>query len=763
MTILTAIDRWSYAGAGTTGPFATTRKILDSSDVAVRILDTASGAVLSTLVLDVDYTVTDVGNPNGAAIRTTAAVAGGTTLLIVGQPALTQPSDFIGQADFKPKRHEDAYDRLANQVLWLQDQLNRAVMSPVEDSAVLGKLPRKSLRVGLYQAFDVNGDPVASIGTGNDTALRTDLANGSAGTDGSLLTGFRRSEAGSVAMSVHAVLAGWLFVTMFGAVGDDATDNATALSNALAATDATYGGDIFVPRGKYRINSQVSSSRSNLRIHGEKGSEISVNGNTGLSLTGDDIRIDGIRFTSRQTASANADTAVYVLNASRVEITRCRFGRVLLLCRSEQPSSETSVRVEDNDFDGDFSGTSGTNANLCYITGTEDVQIRNNRVSAINFYRWCKISTAVGDANDTHRCKRVHIKDNVLNVSCAAGQEIIDLFAATEDLDVSGNAFTVAGASVGYVISTKSGSAVDVETSRIDNYVIGPNRFRLGAGVQRSIYVEGAWGLPWESGIEKALIHDNIIETANTGTQEQISVKGLNVASVVDNVVNRASVANARAISSNSCQNTIIASNNIAFGNIEVLGGGSSSGGDAYTKSPQSILVRGNLIDDMNSVGAINCDTLTAAEEITISDNHLRSQADSGSQSGAIRFTSVTTTRLNVHDNVANLSNTAKNRVSVSSLTATNRIEHDNSWNQLTFTYDPSNLVDGAGETSAGVSVTDLALGDWVRVMAPYDLQGITVTGYVSAAGTARARVQNESGGAIDLASGTWHLNWGKG
>jgi len=39
---------------------------------------------------------------------------------------------------------------------------------------------------------------------------------------------------------------------------------------------------------------------------------------------------------------------------------------------------------------------------------------------------------------------------------------------------------------------------------------------------------------------------------------------------------------------------------------------------------------------------------------------------------------------------------------------------------------------------------------------APYDLQGITATAYVSASDTVKIRLQNESGGAIDLASGTW-------
>jgi hypothetical protein len=71
-------------------------------------------------------------------------------------------------------------------------------------------------------------------------------------------------------------------------------------------------------------------------------------------------------------------------------------------------------------------------------------------------------------------------------------------------------------------------------------------------------------------------------------------------------------------------------------------------------------------------------------------------------------------------------------------------------------TWDPASLADGAGETSSGITVTGAALGDFVLVSAPYDLQGITCNGYVSAANTVKIRLQNETGGAIDLASGTW-------
>lgn len=68
--------------------------------------------------------------------------------------------------------------------------------------------------------------------------------------------------------------------------------------------------------------------------------------------------------------------------------------------------------------------------------------------------------------------------------------------------------------------------------------------------------------------------------------------------------------------------------------------------------------------------------------------------------------------------------------------------------------YDPPNLVDGAGTTTT-VAVAGAALGDFALASFSLDLQGITVTAYISAANTVSVRFQNESGGPLDLASGT--------
>lgn len=77
---------------------------------------------------------------------------------------------------------------------------------------------------------------------------------------------------------------------------------------------------------------------------------------------------------------------------------------------------------------------------------------------------------------------------------------------------------------------------------------------------------------------------------------------------------------------------------------------------------------------------------------------------------------------------------------------------------EASLVWNPGNLADGAGETSSGITVTGAAFTDFVLVGAPYDLQGITCTAYVSATDTVKIRLQNETGGAIDLASGTWKV-----
>lgn len=70
-------------------------------------------------------------------------------------------------------------------------------------------------------------------------------------------------------------------------------------------------------------------------------------------------------------------------------------------------------------------------------------------------------------------------------------------------------------------------------------------------------------------------------------------------------------------------------------------------------------------------------------------------------------------------------------------------------------TYDAASLIDAAGATGT-ITVTGAALGDMVvGISFGVDLQGLTLTAYVSAANTVSFRLQNESTATVDLASTT--------
>jgi hypothetical protein len=71
-----------------------------------------------------------------------------------------------------------------------------------------------------------------------------------------------------------------------------------------------------------------------------------------------------------------------------------------------------------------------------------------------------------------------------------------------------------------------------------------------------------------------------------------------------------------------------------------------------------------------------------------------------------------------------------------------------------TLVYDPPSLADGAG-ADAFVTVTGAALGDLCIASFSVNVAGITKTADVVNANTVRVRFQNESGGTLDLGSGT--------
>lgn len=75
-------------------------------------------------------------------------------------------------------------------------------------------------------------------------------------------------------------------------------------------------------------------------------------------------------------------------------------------------------------------------------------------------------------------------------------------------------------------------------------------------------------------------------------------------------------------------------------------------------------------------------------------------------------------------------------------------------------TWNPASVANG-GSTTQTVSVPGVVANapGSVRVFAPYSLQGLIAGGYVSANDTVTIVLANNSGGAVDLASGVWGVS----
>lgn len=75
----------------------------------------------------------------------------------------------------------------------------------------------------------------------------------------------------------------------------------------------------------------------------------------------------------------------------------------------------------------------------------------------------------------------------------------------------------------------------------------------------------------------------------------------------------------------------------------------------------------------------------------------------------------------------------------------------------VTTTIDVASFADAAGATSV-VTVTGAALGDFVFATPIIDAIDLLWSAYVQAADTVEIKVQNEAGGARNLASTTWRI-----
>lgn len=461
-------------------------------------------------------------------------------------------------------------------------------------------------------------------------------------------------------------------------------DCTSAIRNALLATDSTYGGEVIVPTGVGLITGGISSSRPRIKLRGEKGAELTVVGTgTFMTLTGDHVEIDGIRWTSTET-TGNPPVAFTIQNASHAKVTNNVFNRTVFSCQSTVASAETGLSCTDNTFEGSYASWTGSdNANIIDTRGIRDVNISRNLFTCTSPERIAKISSSLQSnttalVDDAWTGKRLVFADNILDVYAANGKQVIDLFTATFEVVIANNVISALG-SWQEVIGCKAGGGTTTNQTPFSRGITITGNTITAATTGFVIGVQGAWGLVMENGNETVNITGNNIKHTTSATLGTIATYGYNLANIVGNVIERSVVTSGIGIQAYNNQISNIANNTLTYGHIVVRGTGSSSGGVAYSKQPQVALVTGNVIDDFKAEGAVMIYSCSGLEELVIADNALRNQTDDAVIAGAIWFTGTTAADLNIHDNAANLADTAKNIV-YGSPTTTRYRQHDNSW-----------------------------------------------------------------------------------
>lgn len=169
-----------YSGNGSTTVFAYTFKIYQKQDIEVLVDSTVK-------TVDVDYTVSGVGDLSGGNVTFTAAPASSTTVTLLRKQPPSQLNTYQANEPFPATRIERDLDKLVMQVQQLKEQMKRAFLLPKSsaltdqgvDVPVVGSFARGKVGGGIDWATVTSAGsitipvPVNEGGTGVTTSTGT--------------------------------------------------------------------------------------------------------------------------------------------------------------------------------------------------------------------------------------------------------------------------------------------------------------------------------------------------------------------------------------------------------------------------------------------------------------------------------------------------------------------------------------------------------------------------------------------------------------
>jgi len=254
MTVGSATSREDYTDAGLAS-FDFSFPVSASTDLEVLIRDTVTGVEITP-----SFTVVFNDDKTGTITLTAGVLGANKTLMIRRSPELTQPTSFRNQREFYASRHEDALDRVVQQVQRISDDVEHCIRAPLSEAGSIA-LPPKETRALKNMYFDASGLPAVGSNISNTTVSSYmmpvvqagSLAAGRAELDPNQGDWLAKSTGSTTARTLAARGADVVNVKDFGAVGNGITDDTIAIQAAINTVKPVY-----LTAGTYKITAPLS-------------------------------------------------------------------------------------------------------------------------------------------------------------------------------------------------------------------------------------------------------------------------------------------------------------------------------------------------------------------------------------------------------------------------------------------------------------------------------------------------------------------------
>lgn len=416
----------------------------------------------------------------------------------------------------------------------------------------------------------------------------------------------------------------------------------------------------------------------------------------------------------------------------------------------------------------------------------------NIHVRSVIFDSCCAVNTIALNGSST--LERFSVKDCYFRWVATTGTLNYDnstIYANGADHEIVGNTFETAIASgARAAIETHTGPSV-VTANRIDGYLDGINIVGEDAGtpISNCLNVYGntisnvtrgirGWSITGRTtrdiSISNNIISINQVTRAITDQCcgiELYNLTGLDGAyedvSITDNIITHEEELPAGRTWTNPAQTAGI--NCYQRGNVtglvidgNIVKNAPVSGikvGSATTGLPKDVRLTNNVVINFGQNTVVTADfraafffAATELRDLVIEGNMIRDEFTTRRGQRDIYFSGTATRVVFKGNQTGALDGTSFGR-NINS--AAVLIEPQNVTLSGSTTFDWASIAAGAQATTT-VTVTQAALGDSVTAVSmSVDLQGMTMTGYVSAANTVTVVMRNGTAGAIDLASAT--------